>query len=112
MNAIAKKIIFYVSLIIIWQVVADANIWEDSVFPSPYEVAEDLAYGAADGSLFYGIGTTLWRLLTGLAIAIAGGLVLGIFMAVVAQLKSLVEFLQAVHPRQLVVVDNQLSSRV
>ena len=81
MNVIAKKVIFYVGLVIVWQVVADADIWDDAVFPSPFEVAEDLAYGAADGSLFYGIGTTMWRLLSGLAIAIAGGLILGIFMA-------------------------------
>ena len=74
MNTLAKKIIFYIGLIVVWQIVADANIWDDSVFPSPYEVAEDLAYGAADGSLFYGIGTTLLRLLAGLAIAIVGGI--------------------------------------
>ncbi len=81
MNALAKKIIFYIGLIVVWQIVADANLWDDSVFPSPYEVAEDLAYGAADGSLFYGIGTTMLRLLAGLAIAIVGGLTLGILMA-------------------------------
>ena len=81
MNILAKKIIFYIGLIVVWQIIADANLWDDSVFPSPYEVAEDLAYGAADGSLFYGIGTTLLRLLAGLAIAIVGGLTLGILMA-------------------------------
>jgi len=40
-----------------------------------------LFYGGADGSLFYGIATSMWRLSIGLAIAIAGGIVLGIFMA-------------------------------
>jgi NitT/TauT family transport system permease protein len=38
-------------------------------------------YTGADGSLFYGIGTSIMRLAVGLAIAIAGGVVLGIFMA-------------------------------
>ena len=47
----------------------------------PFEVAEDLAYSAADGSLFYGIAFSMWRLIVGLAIAIAGGVVLGVFMA-------------------------------
>ena len=42
---------------------------------------QDLGYGAADGSLFYGIGTSMLRLIVGLAIAIAGGITLGIFMA-------------------------------
>ncbi len=76
-----KKISFYVILVIVWQVVATADIWPNTIFPSPLEVAEDLAYGAADGSLFFGIGTSLVRLLAGLSIAIVGGVVLGIFMA-------------------------------
>jgi NitT/TauT family transport system permease protein len=44
-------------------------------------VAEDLVYTASDGSLFFGIGTSILRLIIGLAIAIAGGMLLGIFMA-------------------------------
>ena len=76
-----KKIAFYVILVIVWQAIATANIWPNTIFPSPIEVAEDLAYGIADGSLFFGIGTSLVRLIIGLAIAIAGGVVLGIFMA-------------------------------
>lgn len=77
----AKKIAFYVGIVLVWQAFDAANIWDDNVFPSPYEVAEDLAYGAADGTLLYGIGTSLWRLVVGLLIAIGGGIVLGIFMA-------------------------------
>ena len=76
-----KKIAFYVILVIIWQAIATADIWPNTIFPSPLEVAEDLAYGVADGSLFFGIGTSMVRLIIGLAIAIAGGVVLGIFMA-------------------------------
>ena len=80
-KTIWKKIVFYVILVAIWQVVAESNIWPNEIFPSPLEVAEDLAYSAADGSLFYGIGTSMLRLIVGLAIAISGGIVLGIFMA-------------------------------
>jgi NitT/TauT family transport system permease protein len=80
-NSAAKKIMFYVGIVLVWQAFDAANIWDDNVFPSPYEVAEDLAYGAVDGTLWYGIGTSLWRLGAGLAISIAGGIVLGIFMA-------------------------------
>jgi NitT/TauT family transport system permease protein len=78
---VAKKIAFYAGIVLVWQAVDAANIWDDNVFPSPYEVAEDLAYGAVDGTLWYGIGTSLWRLVVGLLIAIAGGIILGIFMA-------------------------------
>jgi len=77
----AKKIIFYVAILAVWQTVADANFWPNEIFPSPWEVIQDLGYGAADGSLFYGIGTSMLRLIVGLAIAIAGGITLGIFMA-------------------------------
>lgn len=72
---------FYVGVVLVWQGVASAGIWPPSVFPSPYEVAEDLAYGVADGSLLYGVATSMWRLSAGLAMAVAGGLALGIIMA-------------------------------
>jgi len=80
-KGLGKKFAFYAALIIVWQVIADAGPFPNEIFPSPYEVVEDLAYGASDGSLFLGIGTSMLRLLVGLAIAIAGGVVLGIFMA-------------------------------
>ena len=75
------KIAFYMGIIAVWYVVAAAQIWPSNIFPSPYEVAEDLAYGTADGSLFYGMAVSMWRLAVGLAIALGGGIVLGIFMA-------------------------------
>lgn len=78
---LSKKIAFYVGLVLVWQALDMTNIWDDSVFPSPYEVAEDLWYGGIDGTLWFGIGTSLWRLIVGLAIAIVGGMLLGIFMA-------------------------------
>jgi NitT/TauT family transport system permease protein len=80
-NYLWKKIVFYIALVAVWQAFDSANIWPDQIFPSPLEVGEDLVYGASDGSLFFGIGTSMWRLIVGLAIAIGGGMVLGIFMA-------------------------------
>ena len=80
-NYAPHRIGFYIGIVVIWQIVATVGVWPDNIFPSPYEVAEDLAYGASDGSLWFGIATSMWRLAVGLAIAIAGGIVLGIFMA-------------------------------
>ena len=80
-NLLVKKIAFYIILVAVWQAISMSEIWPSNIFPSPYEVAEDLAYMSSDGSLFYGIGTTMMRLIIGLAIAIGGGIVLGIFMA-------------------------------
>ncbi len=75
------RIAFYAGIIAVWQAAAVAGAWPSNVFPSPYEVAEDLAYGVTDGSVLYGAVTSMWRLLVGLAIAIGGGIVLGVLMA-------------------------------
>lgn len=80
-NFLPHRIAFYVGIVVLWQVVAMSGVWPSNVFPSPYEVAEDLVYMASDGSLFYGIATSMWRLTIGLAIAIGGGVILGILMA-------------------------------
>lgn len=80
-NFTPHRIAFYVGLVAVWQVVAAIGICPSSVFPSPYEVAEDLAYTAMDGSLFHGVAMSMWRLAVGLAIAIGGGITLGVFMA-------------------------------
>ncbi len=80
-NILAKKIAFYIILVILWQAISMSDIWPNNIFPSPYEVGEDLAYMASDGRLFFGIATTILRLIVGLGIAIAGGIILGILMA-------------------------------
>jgi NitT/TauT family transport system permease protein len=80
-NILVKQIIFYVAIVAIWQIVSMTNVWPNDLFPSPYEVAEDLVYTASDGSLFFGMGTSILRLVIGLTIAIIGGMILGIFMA-------------------------------
>ena len=80
-NLLGKKIAFYILILVVWQGIDSADIWPDNIFPSPIEVGEDLLFGISDGSLFYGIATSMWRLIIGLAIAIGGGMLLGIFMA-------------------------------
>ena len=78
---VAKKIAFYAGIIVVWQIVFSLNIWSAQIFPSPVQVVQDLVYGAADGSLIFGIATSMLRLIVGLIISIAGGMTLGIFMA-------------------------------
>ena len=80
-NFVPYRIAFYVGIVAVWQIVAMAGIWPSNVFPSPYEVFEDLVYAGLDGSLFYGVAVSMGRLLVGLAIAIGGGIILGVFMA-------------------------------
>lgn len=78
---VAKKTAFYAAIIVIWQILFSLNLWPAHIFPSPLQVAQDLVYGTADGTLLFGIGTSMWRLTIGLIISIATGLTLGIFMA-------------------------------
>lgn len=80
-KSLAKKTAFYLAIIVVWQGLYSANIWPPSIFPSPYNVGQTLWYGAIDGSLWLGIGTSLWRLAAGFVIAAFGGIALGIFMA-------------------------------
>lgn len=80
-NFIPHRIAFYIGIVAIWQIIAMIGIWPSNIFPSPYDVAEDLVYTAMDSSLFYGVALSMWRLSIGLGIAIGGGILLGVFMA-------------------------------
>jgi len=108
-NVLAKKLGFYAMIIIVWQGLDSSDIWPDNIFPSPVDVVEDLAYGVSDGSLFYGIGTSMLRLIVGLTIAIVGGTILGIFMARVETVNqtigSLVLGLQSIPSKAWVPLD-------
>ncbi|MFM7795711.1 MAG: ABC transporter permease, partial [Candidatus Nitrosotenuis sp.] len=77
LGSLGKKFAFYVGIVLVWHLVYAANIWPQNVFPSPFSVAQTLWYGAEDGTLWIGIGTSLWRLTAGFVIAVAGGISLG-----------------------------------
>ena len=63
-----KKIAFYVGIVVVWQVIFLLHIIPEQAFPSPFQVAKTLVHEIANGSLPYGIATSLWRLIVGLAI--------------------------------------------
>jgi sulfonate transport system permease protein len=76
-----KQILFYVGLVVVWQLVFVTHVVPPQALPSPIQVGQLLLKETSDGSLLYAIGTSMWRLIVGLVIAIVGGLFLGIFMA-------------------------------
>ena len=76
-----KQILFYVGIIAVWQVIFMTHVIPSQALPSPLQVGQLLLKESADGSLPYAIGTSMWRLVVGLIIAIVGGLILGIIMA-------------------------------
>jgi len=81
MKLFYKQVLFYVGLIVVWQVIFMTHVIPSQSLPSPLQVGQLLLKEAVNGSLLYAIGTSMWRLVVGLIIAIVGGLILGIFMA-------------------------------
>lgn len=92
-NLWGSRLIFFAGLLALWQLLTGLNLWPPYLFPSPAQVAKSFARGLADGTLFIAIGSSLWRLLEGYAIAIAIGMILGVIMARVQWFKQTVGLL-------------------
>lgn len=80
-SSIAKRLAFYAGIIAIWQAIFMANVLPETLLPSPFQVIDTLAYNASTGALPFAVGTSLWRLFAGFAIAVAGGIAIGLYMA-------------------------------
>ena len=57
----------------VWELIAALQLVDPFIISSPSRIAKMIADLAADGSLFYHIGTTLWETLLGFAIAVLLG---------------------------------------
>ena len=62
-----------IALLGIWELVAGLQLVDPFIISSPSRICKMIAELAADGSLFYHIGTTLWETLAGFAIAVCVG---------------------------------------
>jgi len=71
--------LFFVLLIVVWQLIVWASIWSPVLLPSPLSVGEYLLGAARDGTLLQATVVTVRRLLVGYFIGIAIGLPLGLF---------------------------------
>lgn len=76
----ARRAIFYVALIGVWQALSLANFWPDYTFPSPGEVASTLWAGVTSGVYIQASLVTLQRLAVGYAISMFLGVVLGLLI--------------------------------
>ncbi|MGY0691969.1 ABC transporter permease [Virgibacillus sp. FSP13] len=76
-----KRILFFVSLILIWQGVVLLGFWPESMIPSPLSVAESIYNGLQDMTLVYDILASFRHLLIGLAISLIIGTILGVLLA-------------------------------
>ena len=84
------RLLFYVLLIAIWQLLFTSNIWQDFVLPGPLEVLNSLVTGFQSGFFLQSALASLGRLAIGYAISLALGLVLGLLIGRVRLLKETV----------------------
>ncbi|HWZ84398.1 MAG TPA: ABC transporter permease [Terriglobales bacterium] len=78
MKKLSRQVIFYVSLIGVWALLAKLHIWPPYLFPPPWGVREALWSGFKDHSFWIAIGVTMKRMLVGYGLAVALGIILGI----------------------------------
>lgn len=80
-TSITKRLVFYAGIVGVWQAIAMANVFPETLLPSPLMVIEALITKASTGALPFAVGTSLWRLFAGFAMAVAGGFAIGFYMA-------------------------------
>lgn len=81
MRLVIKRLVFFVSLFLVWELAVRLFQIPPVLLPAPTDVFRALGEMIADGTLFRDLGASFMRLLVGLAIALLIGLLLGILLA-------------------------------
>jgi len=76
-----KQIIFYVLLVLLWELVVRLKLWPTYLFPAPVQVWESLVTGFKDRTFIVAIAVSLKRIAIGYGISIACGGALGILIS-------------------------------
>ncbi len=76
-----QRILFFAALIGIWALIAARHIWDPTLFPGPWRVADTLWQEIRDGSMLHASAISLRRVLMGYSISLAIGVPLGILLA-------------------------------
>lgn len=80
-SSMVRRLVFYAGIVGVWQVISMIHVLPETLLPSPLQVIDTLVYRASTGALPFAVGTSLWRLFAGFAIAVAGGFAIGLYMA-------------------------------
>ncbi|MCX8129316.1 MAG: ABC transporter permease [Clostridia bacterium] len=83
MIGISKRILFYIILIVIWELVYKAGVdiigfWKPYTFPSPVDVAKTLASLVSDNTLGIAVLASMKRIIIGYAISLIIGIAIGL----------------------------------
>ncbi|APH05872.1 ABC transporter permease [Bacillus weihaiensis] len=81
MHPVVKRILFYGILLAVWQIAVTALDVSVSLLPAPTDVFQSLYTGFLDLTLVYDLVASFKRLVIGLLIALAIGLLVGVFLA-------------------------------
>lgn len=78
---ILPPLLFFTSLLLLWQYLVFAGVWPHYLVPAPTQVASYLIHNIWDGTLIFATLVTLKRLLLGYLFSIAIGIPLGLMTA-------------------------------
>ena len=81
MKAIARQLVFYAVLVVLWILVTRLHLWPPYLLPTPRGVFESLRAGFADHSFWIAIAVSMQRIAIGYAISVAIGIALGLALA-------------------------------
>jgi sulfonate transport system permease protein len=75
-----RRIVFYILILVVWQVVALSGIWPSYALPGPLAVLNALIYGFQNGQFLQAALVSLQRLAIGYGISLVIGVVLGVLI--------------------------------
>jgi NitT/TauT family transport system permease protein len=76
----ARRIVFYILLLIAWQLFANSGVVPFGLFPGPLDVWGALVSGFQSGQFLLATGVTMERLVIGYGISVVLGVTLGLLM--------------------------------
>lgn len=80
MYSILKRVIFFILLIGLWELLFRWGVWPEYILPSPVSVCKTLARRFQDQSLLIGIAISMKRIAIGYGISIGSGIFLGLLI--------------------------------
>ena len=102
MSKILKGIASFAFLLALWQVLAVAGVFPESLFPGPVAVVQALAERAQSGQLVLDIGASMYRFFIGYITACVSAVLLGLVMGWCTRvwefLNPVVQFLRPISP--------------
>lgn len=76
-----RRSLFFVALIVVWQLLAERHLWDATLFPGPVTVGRTLWSLIADGTILDATAVSLRRVMLGYLISLAIGIPIGVLLA-------------------------------